>query len=118
MGNKQRARGDYLERQTKAALEAFGWVVVRAAGSLGAADLLAIRAGFRPLLVACKITGYLRPAERLALLKWAAKGDARALMAQRTKPGRVGLWEVQLGPAIGDPVDELPAPRKGASHDP
>lgn len=116
MGNRNRDRGDYLERQTKAALEAFGWVVVRAAGSLGAADLLAIRAGFRPLLVACKITGYLLPAERRALIEWAAKGDARALMAQRTKPGRVGLWEVHEDAKKRPPVDELPAPRKGPAH--
>lgn len=113
MPNRNRDRGDYLERQTKAALEAYGWVCLRAAGSLGAADIMAIRVGFRPLLIACKINGYLSPDERELLRTWAARGGARPLMAQRTKPGRVGLWVVGANSrGKTEPLDVIPVPRR------
>ena len=44
-----RTRGDDFERQTKDALRAYEWLVVRSAGSLGVADLVALRGGNTPL---------------------------------------------------------------------
>lgn len=113
-----RSRGDYLERQTRAALEAHGWLIVRAGGSLGAADLVALRAGKRPLLIQCKILGRGRtfprmdPAERVALWDAAEKAGARPLIATRYTGGRVTLLEMLFGPlATNYPlVDELHVP--------
>lgn len=49
-------RGIHRERQIRLLLEAEDWWVCRAAGSLGDADLVALKEGKRPLLVECKST--------------------------------------------------------------
>ena len=110
-----RTRGDYFERQTRDALEAHGWVVVRAAGSLGPADLVALRHGNTPLMVACKV-GVLRidPHERLALIQTAYQAGARPLLAHRAVPGQVNLWTTHLGPQRAL-VDTLPVPTRKRS---
>lgn len=90
-----RTRGDYLERQTRDALRAHNWWVIRAAGSHGVADLVALRKGFRPLLIACKTNGVIAPAERQALLETAREADARPVMASRPE-GRRGVVEISL----------------------
>lgn len=50
------SRGHDRERQVKALLEAEGWIVVRAAGSLGDIDLVALKDEHRPMLVEVKST--------------------------------------------------------------
>lgn len=109
MPNRARNRGDYLERQTKAALSEFGWIVIRAAGSLGPADLIAIRAGSMPLLVACKTNGLIPPTERAAIREAAERGGARPLLATRTKRGWVDLYLV-TDIARGPHVDQIKVP--------
>ena len=52
-GNRNKANGDAFERATAKRLRADGWQVVRAAGSLGPADLVALAPGI-VLLVQCK----------------------------------------------------------------
>lgn len=103
-----RERGDYLERQVKRTLTDLGWTVVRAAGSHGVADLVALRAGSTPLLVSCKLNGRIGPAERADLLNAATASGARAILAARRRRGWVHLFVVgELG--ITD-LDELRVP--------
>lgn len=106
MTNSNRARGDYLERQTVHALRRYGWLVIRAGGSLGPADLVAVRkAHGRPvvLIIQCKITNRARnmprvdPDERQALWNAAQQSGGRPMIATRYHPGRVALLEL-LGP--------------------
>lgn len=68
-----RARGIERERRVAFSLRADGWTVVRAAGSLGVADLVAGKDG-RTMLVEVKSTArgpfeHFPPADRLALLE-------------------------------------------------
>jgi len=90
MPNKRRRAGDYFERRTRDALEADSWVVVRSAGSLGPADLVAMKAG-RTMLISCKMTGHLPRRELLALCDVALDAGAIPVLAQRHKPGWVRL---------------------------
>lgn len=50
------SRGHARERQVKALLEADDWFVTRAAGSLGDADLVALKVGKIPRLIEVKST--------------------------------------------------------------
>ena len=68
-----RARGIERERRVAFSLRADGWTVVRAAGSLGVADLVAGKDG-RTMLVEVKSTArgpfeHFPPADRIALLE-------------------------------------------------
>lgn len=115
MPNANRKHGDYLERSTRRALRAQGWVVTRSAGSLGPADLWAARDGNTLLMIACKVSGTMRPGERKAIRQDAAQGGARAVMATRPKRGWVELRLVLDGPEA-PPIDMLkvpPEPRPG-----
>jgi Holliday junction resolvase len=95
MPNNNRNRGDYFERQTRHALEAVGWLVVRSAGSLGPADLIAVRRSSdnqpHVLLIACKTDGHISPAERANLLAAADQAAAEALLAHRPSRGLIQL---------------------------
>lgn len=90
-------RGIRRERQVRKVLESEGYWVSRASGSLGDADLVALRRGSPPLLIEVKSTtagpfsGF-GPAERTQLLVaarvagaeawlvwWPSRGDARWL---------------------------------------
>jgi Holliday junction resolvase len=76
-------------------LEADGWWVSRAAGSLGDADLVALRDGFTPRLIevkstATKFSGF-GPAERRELLGAAGIAGALPLVAWWPKNGPL-LW--------------------------
>lgn len=95
MPNPNRERGDYFERQTRDALAAHRWLVIRAGGSRGVADLVALRFPNSPLLVQCKVDGRIAPAERQALLEAATHGGAVPVLAERTRAGWVHV--VQLG---------------------
>lgn len=109
MTNRQ--RGDYFERQTRDALTDSGWLIIRAAGSLGPADLVALRNGSMPLLLACKTSKRISPAERMALIIAAQQAGARPLLATRVRPGWVDLFTVHLGPE-GKHVESLKAPAR------
>jgi Holliday junction resolvase len=79
------SRGHDRERQIKALLEKEDWLVTRAAGSLGVADLVALKAGRRPLLVECKSTAggpyeRFQPADRLQMLLAASIAGADATL--------------------------------------
>lgn len=91
MTNTNRSKGDYLERSTRAALEQHSWFVIRAAGSHGVADLVALRAGFMPLLISCKTNGKIPRTERAALIATAADTEAMPVLAYRTTRGYVDL---------------------------
>lgn len=89
-GASPRRRGDYHELRTRDDLEAHGWQVTRAAGSLGIADLIALKAGNPPLLVSCKLGGKIGPAERLQLWRVAQRAGAVPLVAWRPMRGVIG----------------------------
>lgn len=54
MGNNNYVRGAAFERQVKAYLEAQGWFAIRAAGSHGLVDVLAIRPDNVVHFIQCK----------------------------------------------------------------
>jgi len=91
----QYARGATFERATKAHLEPVGYVVIRAAGSHGEADLVALRAGSMPLLVSCRINGKIGPLEREALHSAAKRAGGHPVLACRPSRGRIELRDVQ-----------------------
>lgn len=95
MPNKAYGRGRALEYAMKDKLEKQGYFVVRAAGSHGVADLVAIKyykLGAEILFISCKIPMYAPPAERKALLDAAARYGAVAMI---TKKNPKGQWELQ-----------------------
>lgn len=91
MPNSNRQRGDYFERRVRETLEADGWLVIRAAGSLGPADLWAAKRNHRLRIVSCKLHGTLPRKEAITLCDAADKSGAIALLASRNKPGWVDL---------------------------
>src|SRR4051794_28588339 len=105
MSLTNRQRGDYFERQTRDALLDRGWFVSRSAGSLGVADLVALRKGRESLLVSCKISGRIGPKERAELLESADKAGAVPVVASRPRRGHVVLGKVVAGSAR--PVAEV-----------
>ena len=114
MPNSNRRRGDYFERRAKATLERETFVVVRAAGSLGPADLVALKQGCPPWLVSCKLGGYLRPLERQGLADAAARAGALPLMASSPKPGWLCL-EIVSPFGLSEPqMLQMPPTRKKA----
>lgn len=71
------------ERQVKKRLEEDGWVVIRAAGSLGLADLVALKLGETPRLIEVKSDtknpwDNFRPDRRLELIAQAERAGAEA----------------------------------------
>lgn len=107
-----RQRGDYFERQVRDTLTAHGWVVVRSAGSLGIADLVALRKGNTPTLVSCKLGGRIGPKERTALMDAADQAGARAVVAMRPRGGRVLLLAVLRSSSHLVPLDTLRVPMR------
>lgn len=112
MALSNRQRGDYFERQVRDTLRAHGWVVVRSAGSLGVADLVALRKGNTPTLVSCKLGGRIGPAERTAILDAADMAGARAVVAMRPRGGRVMLAAVMRSTSRLVPLDTLRVPAR------
>lgn len=90
----QRARGDYFERQARDVFADDGWLVVRSGGSLGVADLVALKAGHPPVLVSCKLSGRLSYAERAELLDTADAAGAYPVLAARPSRGLLVLATV------------------------
>lgn len=84
-GSRPKRRGVAFERDTRLALEACGYCVVRAAASLGPIDLVALpdAGGERILLVQCKRDGRMGREEWNCLLRIATRGRAIPLLAMR-----------------------------------
>jgi len=73
--------GHQRERQVKKKLETDGWLVVRAAGSLGCADLVALKAEHHPMILEVKATARgpfagFPPADRREFLEAANRAGA------------------------------------------
>lgn len=82
------ARGASFERKVAAALTADGYLVVRAAGSHGPADLIAIKFG-QVLFVQAKLNGRMDPHEWNPFYTIATSVGALPILAYR--PGRQGI---------------------------
>jgi Holliday junction resolvase len=89
------ARGRAHEYAVRDALEAEGFWCARAAGSKGKADIVALRAGERPVLVQVKAGGpQVSPAEREALYGAAVLAGALPVVAH--KPFRAEITYREL----------------------
>ena len=101
-GNPRYRRGRALEYLIKDKLEKQGYFVVRAAGSHGVADVVAIRLNGNHvvpspyvLFVSCKIPQYAPPAERKALLEAAERCGAVPMITEKNKQGEWILTKVE-----------------------
>jgi Holliday junction resolvase len=112
MSMTNRQRGDYFERQVVHTLRAHGWVVIRSAGSLGVADIVALRKGNTPSLVSCKLGGRIGPKERAEILDAADRAGGRAVVAMRPRNGRVQLLAVMRSTSRLVPLDTLRVPAR------
>ena len=87
-------RGHQRERAVRDLLRSEDWFVVRAAGSLGDADLLALRAGSRPRLIEVKSSAaspyaHFLPADRYRLSQAAKLAGAEAWLAYWPPRGKL-----------------------------
>lgn len=85
--------GHQRERQLRKELEADNWLVIRAAGSLGVADLVALKLGHTPRLIEVKADSrsafaHFGPDKRADLLEAAARGGACAFVVHWPKHGK------------------------------
>jgi Holliday junction resolvase len=76
-------RGVYFERRVRLDMESRGWWVIRAAGSHGPADLVALKLGEPPLLIQCKADARPHRKEGIGLAALAASVGAEGLLAKR-----------------------------------
>ena len=95
-GKAPRAAGDRFERACVIRLRAHGFLVVRSAGSLGPADLVAMRGDSLPALIQCKITDNTTRAQRAAYCRQAQDAGAVAVIVSR--PHRAGAVFVAVDP--------------------
>jgi Holliday junction resolvase len=98
------SRGSARERQVMAKLRADGWVVYRAAGSHGNADLVALRADMRPMLVQVKASQqgayeHFGPEDRAALIFEAVKAGADAMLCHWPARGELRWIPSSLWPS-------------------
>lgn len=93
-GRRQYRSGTRFENIIVADLRASGYFAVRAPGSKGCADLVAVKPG-QVLLVQCKTDGKLPPAPWNALYDAAAGCGAVPVLAARPKPGAVEYWRLE-----------------------
>lgn len=100
--NSSKQKGGKKERQSKALFERDGWHVTKAGGSLGAADLVCLKDGERPMLVQVKATSRgpfdgFGPGERgelLAVAKGAGAVPVLAWWKPRAREHRlIESWE-------------------------
>lgn len=111
-GETSRKRGRQRELAVRRVLRTEGWVVYRLAW--GCADVGAMRAGFRPMLVQVKSTTrpyeHFGPRDRLALLREAIAADAEPVLAWWPKDGALTMISADEWPDIGQQyVDEVAA---------
>jgi Holliday junction resolvase len=93
--------GTLFERQVQAHLARNGYFVIRAAGSHGVADIVALKHG-QTLLVQCK-RAQMRGREWNALLEIAAQCDALPILAERAPrrmPRADPLYTLLLRPHV------------------
>ena len=110
------SNGSAFERRVAVDLERDGYACMRAAGSKGAADLIALKPG-QVLLVQCKRTnGQLPPHERRALTELAARVAAIAVVAFQPVPRKPIEYRQLTGAGpkewvrwVADEVDEVAA---------
>jgi Holliday junction resolvase len=93
-GRRQYRSGKRFEDRAGLDLLANGYFVVRAGGSRGVADLVAVKPG-QVLLVQCKTDGKLPPEPWNALFDAAAGCGAVPVLAARPKPGTVEYWRLE-----------------------
>ena len=78
---KTKAKGTRIENEFKCYFEKWGYLVTRAAGSFGI-DLVAMKKGYKPLLINVKaLRKYCGPAERKELIENAYKVDGYPVLA-------------------------------------
>jgi Holliday junction resolvase len=117
MPNRNRAAGDRFEYRVRDTLVSQGWVVSRSAGSQGAMDLVALKAGRAPLLVSCKTNGRIDPWERQRLLGVAEQAGAMPVVVWRVRPGVMAMdrltpsgARVHVAEEVRMPADRYKAP--------
>lgn len=96
------SRGHDRERAVKAQLEGEDWFVARAAGSLGDADLVALKDGRRPMLVEVKSTARgpfsgFGPSDRAELRLACRIAGARAALCWWPPRGRAKWFYDDMG---------------------
>ena len=96
-GSRNKRNGAIRERRVKELLEDDGYFVVRSAGSLGIADLVALKPG-QVLLVQAKSEAYLGPAEWNDLYFVAQTVGAIAIHAAKLPGSRRVVWHRLTGP--------------------
>jgi len=109
--------GSDFERRVMAKLKEHGWYVMRAAGSRGVADLVAmrqrdpVRLGPEVLLVQCKRGFQCGPKEWNALVSAAEQVCAVPVLAAKVKRGVIGFWRMtgrKTGrKGVKAPIEEL-----------
>lgn len=103
-GKAPRQAGDRFERACVMRLRALGYLVIRSAGSLGPADLVALRGDGLPLLVNCKVTDTTTTQLRREFHDIAY--DAGALAVIATKPNRAVIrWQRIAADGTRGPYD-------------
>jgi len=90
MPNPNYNKGARLERLARLELERQGYSVIRAAGSKGACDLIALNK-HEILLIQVKAEGAIRPSDRRKLAAMLAPGVAHREIWERT---RQGSWRI------------------------
>jgi len=93
----QYAKGYAFEQKVAGHLTQDGYFCIRAGGSHGVADVVALKAG-QALLVQCKTDGVISIADWNALLRAANMAGAVALLALRPKRGVIEYRQL-MGPA-------------------
>lgn len=97
------SRGHDRERAVKAVLEGQDWWVARAAGSLGDADLVALKDGYRPRLIEVKSTlapySHFGPRDRAALRLAGRIANADIVLAWWPKRGKLRWIEAEEWPS-------------------
>jgi Holliday junction resolvase len=88
-------RGIQRERQVRERYEAEGWIVIRAAGSFGCFDLMAVKRGVPSHMVEVRSTkrpyDHFGPAARKTLRDAAFIGGCQAILAWWPSRGRLRL---------------------------
>ncbi len=93
--------GRATENKARGVLRVAGFVTMRSWMSRSPADLVALRAGSRPLLIQVKKGGYMVPAERLALWAMADQAGAVPVLCRMESDGSL-TFHVMTGTKHGE----------------